>query len=97
MPWIVQLTKALVLRSHPQGKSAAIKVSRETVRLVYHTRAVELEYCLYLQLFDLFGDARLSSHAADCFSVLLTDTEEVLNTKCHAVVRVREPLCYICN
>ena len=41
------------------------------------------------QLFDLFGDARLSHHVADGFSVILEDSDEVLNAKCHAVTRVR--------
>lgn len=30
----------------------------------------------------------MNSHAANGFSVLLKDREEVLNSKCHAVVRV---------
>ena len=41
-----------------------------------------------LQLFDVFGDNQLSSHAADSFALFLDDTDMVLNAQCHAIVRV---------
>lgn len=79
-----QLTKALVVRSHPEGKRAALKV-RHVV-----SNELMLNYTTtdYIQLFDLFGDPHLNSLAAHSFSTLLQDTEEVLNIECRAIVRV---------
>ena len=81
--------KALIVRSHPQGKAAALKVS-EALDSRYTHGVLTLACAVddHRQLFELFGDARVNHHATSGFSVLLKDREEVLTSKCHAVVRV---------
>lgn len=79
-----QITKALVVRSHPQGRDGALKVSLGLTGYGgWYTDNPS-------QLFDLFGDTGLSRRAADGFSLILRDSEEILNTECCAVIRVSQ-------
>lgn len=40
------------------------------------------------QLFSLLSDDQLGSQAADSFSLLMSDSPDVLNRRCHANVRI---------
>lgn len=44
--------------------------------------------CVFLKLFSLLDDADLGPMAADGFSLLMSDSTDVLNRGCHADVRI---------
>ena len=78
-----QLTKALVLCSHPLGKTTTLKVKDNSCYIQSFLRLFS-----WVQLLDLFGDATLCSSSADGFSVILRDSD-ILNQKNHSITRVR--------
>lgn len=45
-------------------------------------------HCVFSKLFSLLGDADLGAMAADGFSLLMSDSADVLNRGCHADVRI---------
>lgn len=45
-------------------------------------------HCVSLKLFSLLDDADLGPMAADGFSLLMSDSSDVLNRSCHADVRI---------
>lgn len=79
----VWLCKALLMRGHPVGMDAALKVRCGLMVLWL------AECSLFTnQLLSLCGSDELGTLAADGFGVLLTDSQYVLNLKCRAISRV---------
>ena len=106
----LQVTKALVMRSHARGKEAAIKVC-ECVCLctckwgvnsylnLFHAHP---SFSLSLpqrtppsQLLSILGDPVLSTAAAKGFQLILSDVTDVLNRRCQANVRVGMECVYM--
>ena len=44
--------------------------------------------CVFVQLFSMLGDPELGPMAGDGFSLLMSDSADVLNRGCHADVRI---------
>uniref|UniRef100_A0A671TVJ1 MMS19 nucleotide excision repair protein n=1 Tax=Sparus aurata TaxID=8175 RepID=A0A671TVJ1_SPAAU len=57
-----------------------VRVMLHVVYIVFH--------CVSLKLFSLLDDADLGPMAADGFSLLMSDSSDVLNRSCHADVRI---------
>lgn len=91
----LQVAKALLLRYHPLFTTltdkvetlSSIKVEPSSTCSQREVSTSRLPLCV-LQLFSLLDDADLGPVAADGFSLLMSDSPDVLNRACHADVRI---------
>jgi len=83
---VIQTTKALVIRSHPLGKTATAKV-----RLMVWFTCITV---VVLQLLSMFTSPDpVAKVASDGLYIILNEVVDVLNSKSHAIIKVG--ICWI--